>query len=245
MSESSRNPDGFDGAVSGRNLPDVIQLNVQNGFTGLLTVQYGADQGRLYLQEGLIVHAECGFHEGEEAFQDILEWPTGRFESTPAALPERITIHKHWQHLLLDAHRVLDERSKLREQEGRPKAPSAKALANPVGSPATTPSALLDRLRRVPGVVHPVLQGKDGSWIGERSYEAEMVAAQGLFLAMIGQALGTIFSAGPVVSASVQGSAQHLLLFAAKQHYLTVLIQGDSQIGAVEAEIRRTLGGNR
>jgi predicted regulator of Ras-like GTPase activity (Roadblock/LC7/MglB family) len=246
VAESSNNPDGFDGAVSGLNLPDVIQLNVQNGYSGRLTVQYGSELGNLFFRDGLIVHAECGSHEGEEAFQDILDWPTGRFDLVPSALPERITIQKQWQHLLLDTHRVLDERRQQREVESRSRPlPPDPAAKSPAGNPGTTPSAVLDRIRRVQGVVHPVLQGKDGAWIGERSYEAEMVAAQGLFLAMIGQALGTVFSAGPVVSASVQGSAQHLLLFAAKQHYLTVLIQGDSQLGAVESEIRRTLGGSR
>lgn len=246
MAESPDHPEGFDGSVSGLNLPDVIQLNVQNGFSGRLSIQYGAGQGHLYFREGLIVHAECGPHEGEEAFQDILEWPTGRFDLTPSAAPDRISIHKHWQHLLLDAHRVLDERRKRQEQESRtqplPPDPAPKGAPRASG---TTPPAVLDRIRQVPGVLHPVLQGKDGTWVGERSYEAEMVAAQGLFLAMIGQAMGTIFSAGPVVAASVQGSAQHVLLFAAKQHYLTVLIHGDSQLGVVEAEIRRTLGANR
>lgn len=245
MAESPQHPEGFDGSVSGLNLPDVIQLNVQNGFSGRLSVEYGAEQGHLYFQEGLIVHAECGSHDGEAAFQDILEWPTGRFELMSTAQPERITIQKHWQHLLLDAHRVLDERRKQREQESRTQPLPPNPAPRASGASGTAPPAVLDRLRRVPGVLRPVLQGKDGTWVGERSYEAEMVAAQGLFLAMIGQALGTIFSAGPVVSASVQGSSKHVLLFAAKQYYLTVLIQGDSQLGAVESEIRRTLGATR
>ena len=244
MQEYPNSPgEGFDGSVTGLSLTDLLQLKVQSGFTGRIGVSYGTEQGHLFFREGLIVHAQLGALDGEEAFHDILEWPTGRFDEQAGEDPGKVSIHKHWQHLLLDAHRVLDERRRQREEESRTR-PLPPAPA-PAAKPATTPAAVLDRLRKVPGVLHPVLQGKDGTWVGERSYDAEVVAAQGLFLAMIGQALGTIFSAGPLVSAAVQGSSHHLLLFAAKQHYLTVLIDGQSQLGAVEAELRRSMGGNR
>lgn len=44
---------------------------------------------------------------------------------------------------------------------------------------------------------------------------------------------------------NVSTTRSHLLLFANKTHYLSVLVGGDSQIGAVVAEVRRTLARDR
>ncbi len=43
----------------------------------------------------------------------------------------------------------------------------------------------------------------------------------------------------------MQGAARHLLLFATKSHYLSVLVHGESQVGAVETEVRRAFAANR
>ncbi len=233
-----RVPDGFEGEIVGLGLSDVIQLNVHNRFSGCITVQYGQARGLLFFRDGEIIHAEQGGKVGEEAFYDILEWPAGRFSLQPNVATTRASIQKNWQHLLLDAHRVLDERRAGRNGQPPPvpQEPSARLAG---------PNEIIERLHRIPGVAYAVLQTKDGVRVGDDSFEAETLAGQAIYLAIVGKQLGAIFQAGEVNSAMVQGASNHLLLFATKNHYLSVLVRGDSQAGAVEAEVRRALAGNR
>ncbi len=237
--ESLKRPgDGFEGEIVGLGLSDVIQLNVHNRFSGCITVQYEQARGLLFFRDGEIIHAEQGGKIGEEAFYDILEWPAGRFSLQKNVATTRSTIQKNWQHLLLDAHRVLDERRAGRK--GQPPRVPQEAGAKPAG-----PSEIIEKLRRIPGVAYAVLQTKEGLRAGDDSYEAEVLAGQAIYLAIVGKQLGSVFQAGEVASATVQGAARHLVLFATKNHYLSVLVHGESQVGAVEAEVRRALAGNR
>jgi predicted regulator of Ras-like GTPase activity (Roadblock/LC7/MglB family) len=103
---------------------------------------------------------------------------------------------------------------------------------------------VLERLRKIPGVHYAALHGKDGSRVGDDSYEAELLGGQAVFLSMIGNQLGTIFQAGAILSAAVHGASKHLLLFATKSHFLSVLGNGEAQPGPIEAEVRKILSGN-
>jgi hypothetical protein len=225
------------GEIVGIGLSDVIQINQHNRFSGCIAIECSVGAGLLFFRDGEIIHAEQGKRTGEEAFYDLLEWPPGRFRLQPNVTTTRSTIQKSSQHLLLDAARVLDER-----RAGRQAAPP------PGGAAPRAPlrsSEVLEKLRAIPGVVYAALHGKDGSQVGDDSYEAEVLAGQAVFLSMIGGQLGALFQAGTLLSASVQGSTRHQLLFATKSHFLSVLVNGDTPPGPVEAEVRRVLSGAR
>jgi predicted regulator of Ras-like GTPase activity (Roadblock/LC7/MglB family) len=227
--------EGFEGVIPGLGVSDVIQLNLQNRFTGCLSIQSGESKGFLYFQEGGIVHVEYGDKAGEEAFYDILEWPNGRFGLQPALLSPRTTILKPSQHLLLDAARILDERRAARITQITP------VLPKEPGAKTSKSSEIIDRVRAVPGVLFAVLQTKDGTRVGDQSFEAEVLAGQGTFLAMVGNQLASVFQTGELVSATVEGKSRHLLLLGTKSLYLCVLVNGESQAGAVEAQVRQAL----
>ena len=106
-------------------------------------------------------------------------------------------------------------------------------------------SEVLEKLRKIPGVDYAALHGKDGAQVGDDSYEAEVLGGQAIFLSMIGNKLGTIFQSGVILSAVVQGASKHLLLFATKSHFLSVVVKGESQAGPVEAEVRKVLSAGR
>ncbi len=233
-----RTPDGFEGEIVGLGLSDVIQLNVHNHFSGCITVRYEQARGLLFFRDGEIIHAEQGGKVGEEAFYDILEWPAGRFSVQPNVVTTRSSIQKSCQHLLLDAHRVLDERRASRKGQPPP-------IPQPAPAAHRGSSDLAERLNRIQGVARAVLQTRDGLRVGDDSYEAEVLAGQAIYVAMVGKQLGSFFRAGEVASAAVQGAARHLLLFATKSHYLSVLVHGESQVGAVETEVRRAFAANR
>lgn len=224
---------GFEGEVAGLGLPDVIQVVAFGHFSGCIEVWSEDGSGLIFLREGEIVHAEQGEAVGEEAFRDILQWPGGRFSLQPNVSSTRSTIRKGCQHLLLDAHVAIDRD---RGKRGR-KAPARQA-------PARSPAPAMDRLRRIPGVAGVVLQRRDGAALGNDG-EAEALAGQALYLAMVGARLGAALGAGDIHSAAVQGQSRHLLLFASQGHLLGVQVKGGAEIGPLEAEVRRQLGGGR
>lgn len=225
------------GEIVGLNLPDVIQINQHNRFSGCIAVESSAGNGLLFFRDGEIIHAEQGRRSGEEAFYDVLAWPPGRYRLQPNVATTRNTIQKSSQHLLLDAARVLDER---RAGRATPPAPPAAPPRAPLRS-----TEVLDRLRRIPGVAYAALHGRDGTGVGDDGYEAEALGGQALFLAMIGGQLAGLLQTGALASAVVQGASRHLLLFATRNHHLSVLVNGDVPPGPVEAEVRRVLSGAR
>jgi hypothetical protein len=230
--------DGFEGEIAGLGLADIIQLNVQNRFSGCIDVHYEGSRGLIFLREGEILHAEQDSMVGEEAFYAILSWPGGRFSLQPNVVTTRSTIKKNWQHLILEAHRLLDERRSSRGETPPPLPPDAG------GKPARA-NPLVERIGRIAGVALAVLQTRDGVRLGEDSYEREVLAGQAQYLALVGGQLGTAFQAGEIQSATVQGTHRHLLLFATKTHLLAVLVRGEVPVGPIDAEVKKVLAQSR
>ncbi len=231
--------DGFEGAIEGLGLADVVQFYAQSRFTGCLSIHHGEYIGLAFFFEGSIVHAEQGNKTGEDAFCELLEWPGSRYRIYPGLSSSVTTIQKSCQHLLLDASRILDERKVGRMTQStqpEPKEPRSRALKS---------TEIIERVQALPGVLYAVLQTKDGVRVGDQSFEGEVLAGQGSFLAMVGGQLSSVFQAGELVSATVEGKSRHVMLFGMNTHFLCVLVSGTSQAGAVEAQIRQTLSGTR
>ncbi|HEX9051228.1 MAG TPA: DUF4388 domain-containing protein [Anaeromyxobacter sp.] len=232
--EPNRIADGFEGEVAGLGLSDLVQFSAQNRFSGCIEVVYDGRRGLIFMREGEIVHAEQDGLAGEAAFYEILSWPAGRFSLQEKVASTRSTIKASCQFLVLEAHRLIDER---RAARGAGEAPP------PAQPPAqkTAVAALLDALRRIPGVAQVVVQGKTGGRVGDDSYEAEVLAGQALYLAMMGTRLAEKLRAGEVHSAAVEGAGRHLLLLMTRSHLVTVLVDAQAQVGSVEAAVRKAL----
>ncbi len=102
---------GFQGKVIGLQLTDIIQMNCLSRLTTALVITRDGEKGVIYLNEGEIVHAECGEEKGTEAFYKILSWQEGEFVSNIGVLPPVQTIYQSWEHLLVEAMRRNDETS--------------------------------------------------------------------------------------------------------------------------------------
>jgi DNA-binding response OmpR family regulator len=100
---------GFQGKVFGLHLTDFIQMNCLGRLTTVLTVSQNGNKGVIYLNEGEIIHAECGEQKGAEAFYTILGWQEGEFISNTGIEPPGQTIYQSWEHLLIEAMRRKDE----------------------------------------------------------------------------------------------------------------------------------------
>ncbi len=88
---------------------DIIQLKCLSNATIVLQVASPAGLGRIYFDNGQIVHAETLDITGETAFEQILRWKSGRIKEMPVLRKPPHTITTGWQGLLLNVAQRLDE----------------------------------------------------------------------------------------------------------------------------------------
>lgn len=88
---------------------DIIQLKCLSNATLVLQVASPQGIGRIYFEEGAIIHAETPDSRGEGAFEEILRWKGGRIKEMTAAYKPPHTINTGWQGLLLNVAQKIDE----------------------------------------------------------------------------------------------------------------------------------------
>ena len=99
----------FQGSLTELHLPDIIQLISVSGKTGVFELEDGEVHGRIFLNEGQIVHAQVADQSGEEAVYSLAIWRKGDFRFEPGKATELRTISKSNTNLLMEAARRLDE----------------------------------------------------------------------------------------------------------------------------------------
>jgi predicted regulator of Ras-like GTPase activity (Roadblock/LC7/MglB family) len=229
----AENISGFQGAVAGLSLTDVIQLKGHNKYTGCITVTYDGSEGVIYFVDGEIIHAVQGNETGEEAIYQIIKWPGGNFNVHPEMTSNVCTIHYRTDFLLLEALRRLDEERVGGIDPGSGKSPSA--------NPRRTMSKIAARLHEINGITYAVLLDKQGTPLQDTSIEATSLAAKGFFLATTGNQLGDLMGLGAIKATAVQTHNFHLLMYDSKQHYLSIAVKPDYNLDSVESEIKSAL----
>ncbi|HVU28696.1 MAG TPA: response regulator [Verrucomicrobiae bacterium] len=101
--------EGFHGVLRRVGLQDVIQMECLGRNSSVLEVHNTQVRGRIYIEDGRIVHAAVGGDTGEIAFQKLLALSSGEFHLQPFELPPQRTIDGQWEFLLMEAARVRDE----------------------------------------------------------------------------------------------------------------------------------------
>ncbi|MBI5903701.1 MAG: DUF4388 domain-containing protein [Deltaproteobacteria bacterium] len=100
---------GVKGRLKDMGLVDIIQIF--NAERKTVAIHLGSEMGygRVYMQNGNIVHAVYREFTGAEAFYMLLAWKDGEFEVEPdATVPER-SINEPPEGLILEGLRRLDE----------------------------------------------------------------------------------------------------------------------------------------
>jgi hypothetical protein len=138
--------------------------------------------GFLFFRDGDLVHASTGRMTGELAVREMLGWQDGVFETWGGPWPEKETIHKPWQRVLLEAAQARDEESlpnvlSFPTREGAENRALERSAAEP---PA------------IPSVIEAVTLTADGKLLhGEQSSELSAAAAYSVELAdLIGEFMG-------------------------------------------------------
>ncbi|MBV8141822.1 MAG: SUMF1/EgtB/PvdO family nonheme iron enzyme [Verrucomicrobia bacterium] len=109
---------GFTGTVEKLKLQDIIQMACIAGTTSTIAAFRGNQKGYLYIRHGHAVHASAAGLTGQEALNELISWSGGTFDlrwGIPQNLPR--TLSGTHDALLLEAARVLDERSNGEEED--------------------------------------------------------------------------------------------------------------------------------
>ncbi len=107
---------GFNGSMTGLQLPDIIQMNCLSQITTALYVTKDQREGVIYFEDGQITHAQIEALEGEEALFAILSWQSGSFKFAGGQKAPVISINSNWEYLLIEGMRKADEMSLALEQ---------------------------------------------------------------------------------------------------------------------------------
>lgn len=225
---------GFIGAVSGLSLADIIQVKGGNRYSGCLVVENKNKSGVVYFRDGEIVHAEQDNLTGEEAFYTIMGWVGGTFKSEPKVATTIRSIDQSVGFLILEALRRMDEAKISSQQEVPAKVESSREGAGM--------SDISVKLSVVPEIEKALIMTKDGVVVDDTSYQAELLGANGLFLALFSEQIGSHFGIGEFKAATVHGTEHHLFLFDSKRHHLCVSANGSANVNSLDSEIRRVIG---
>lgn len=99
---------GFRG-VQSKSLVDIVQLECLSQSSSTLRITHGVGDGKIWIHQGEVIDAATGDLTGEAAFQKMLSWKHGSFESLPPDLTRPRTILASYQGLLLETAQALDE----------------------------------------------------------------------------------------------------------------------------------------
>ena len=100
----------IEGDLSDISLPTMAQMICIERRNFALSVHRGSEQGQVHFEKGEIVHAALGELQGTEAMYQLLTWSNGTFRITHENAPPAKTIDMHWNQLLLEGLRKIDER---------------------------------------------------------------------------------------------------------------------------------------
>jgi CheY-like chemotaxis protein len=106
---------GFRG-VQSKSLVDIIQLECLSQSSCMLKITNGVPKGKIYIQNGEVIDSELPGMTAEPAFQRILSWKTGSFETLPPDAARVRTIFTSYQGLLLNTAQAIDEAASIDEQ---------------------------------------------------------------------------------------------------------------------------------
>jgi CheY-like chemotaxis protein len=143
---------GFRG-VQSKSLVDIIQLECLSQTSCVLKINNGAVEGKIWVQNGEVIHAEAPGVTAEPAFQRILTWKTGSFELAAADLNQPRTIFTSYQGLLLNTAQALDEAASL--------GLSADTDLHSMAGQTTDSASFLAELSQMDGVEFVLATGAD------------------------------------------------------------------------------------
>jgi len=119
LGEGAEKPGGEDSKYSGLrgslddfNLSDIVQILQLGLKTARVDIKSDGHLGILHMLSGNIVHAATDSLEGNEAFFEMMSWPTGMFHIQHGIHPKTNNVTSETTYLLLESAKIMDERNR-------------------------------------------------------------------------------------------------------------------------------------
>lgn len=100
---------GFHGVLRQVGLQDVLQMECLARSSVVLEIAANGLVGRIFIEQGSIIHSHVSNLKGEAAFNHLLGLSGGQFNLKPFVEPTERTISGSWEFLLMEAARMKDE----------------------------------------------------------------------------------------------------------------------------------------
>ncbi len=102
--------EGLTGSLAQLSPADILRMLSAGRQSGCLELMEGNLQGEIYLQAGVVVHAEAGSSKGESALAVLVGWRRGTFRFDSQVRTTEATITKPLEPLLAECLRIATER---------------------------------------------------------------------------------------------------------------------------------------
>ena len=100
---------GVSGSLTEMNSTDFIQSLAAGEKDVEIHLAHGGQEGKVYMQQGQIIHADMESLSGEEAFYKLMTWEEGAFQILSCSNFPTRTIHAPTMSLLIEGARLVDE----------------------------------------------------------------------------------------------------------------------------------------
>ncbi len=106
---------GLTGKLSTISLEELIQTLYTANKTGILTIDNGGDKGKVFIKNGLVIHAMTKNLKGEQAFFRVMTWHEASFRFVPGEsnVERSVTMNVHG--LLLEAMKRIDDMRQIKK----------------------------------------------------------------------------------------------------------------------------------
>ncbi len=100
---------GLTGKLSTISLEELIQTLYTANKTGVLTIDNNEDKGKIFIKNGLVIHAMTKSLKGEQAFFRVMTWHDASFRFIPGEVNVERTVTMNVHGLLLEAMKRIDD----------------------------------------------------------------------------------------------------------------------------------------
>ena len=125
------------GSLEEKSFPEAFQLAMAYGQSGTLVLRNEDNHGRVFLKDGVVIHAEAASLSGEDAFYELALWNKGTFGYVVGEVSVEQSIRRSGTSILMEATRRMDEWNLISS-----KIPSFDVVPHRVATPGTEPLRL-------------------------------------------------------------------------------------------------------
>ncbi len=112
VEEEEDDSSGLRGSLEEFSLSDIVQILQLGLKTARVDIKSDGKLGTMHMLSGNIVHAATGSRESNEAFFEMMSWPTGTFHIQHGIQPETNNVTSETTYLLLESVKIIDEKNR-------------------------------------------------------------------------------------------------------------------------------------